>query len=771
MKRRNKIVLFLVLGSLAACSNTKFLKDNQQLYTGATIDIIGDSLSKKQKSNLEKTLQEQLRPKPNKSFLGLRPKLYFYNTTAEPKKEKGFRYWKKYKLGEKPVLFSDVDIEFNRKIIENYTENKGYFNVTTSYDTIAKDKKVKIVYHVQPHQQYKIEKVVFEKDSTLLNQEIQKVADKSLLKVGQPFDLDVIKAERERIDNHLKETGFYYFHPDNIIVQADSTEAKHRVNLKVRLKESTPEMATKQFAIDKVFVFADYNLRSRGRNNPLKMNTDSLTAYKDMYIIDPENRFKPQIYDRTLYFKKGDLYNRTNHNLSLNRLISLGTFKFVKNQFVISDSVHNKFDVYYMLTPNSFKSLQAEFLGKTNSANYAGSEVNLNWSHRNFLKGAEFFKATIFGAFDFQMGGHQNAKNIYRIGSNISLTWPRIIAPFEFKSSSAYVPRTRVNLGYEYQNRTQEYTLHNFNASFGYLWKEDAKKEHELKIIDITYVSPEKISDTYRKEMDSAAFLGNNSLKRAVEKQLIFGPTYSYTFTNTMLPKKHTFYYNGKIDASANLTGLISGASYRKGNQKEILGVAFSQYIKTEHDVRYYLKLNEKSMLASRLIAGYAHPYGNSEYMPFSKQFFAGGSNSIRAFRARTLGPGSYDPRNARSSFLHDQAGDIRLEFNTEYRANLFSFLNAAVFVDAGNVWLLNEDPEKPGGKFSKEFLSEVAVGAGVGLRFDFSILILRTDLAIPLRVPYYEKSERWNFKNIDFGDKSWRKDNLILNIAIGYPF
>src|SRR5690554_5223484 len=208
------------------------------------------------------------------------------------------------------------------------------------------------------------------------------------------------------------------------------------------------------------------------------------------------------------------------------------------------------------------------------------------------------------------------------------------------------------------------------------------------------------------------------SLKRVVEQQLIFGPVYSYTFTNTMLPKKHTFYYKGTLDLSANLTGLLSGADVKNDKQKTVLGVAFSQYAKMEHDFRYYLKLDEKSQIAARFIGGLAYPYGNSEHMPFSKQFFVGGSNSIRAFRARTLGPGSYDPRTEeRSSYFHDQAGDIKLEANVEYRANIVSFLNVGLFVDAGNVWLFNEEESRPGGKISKDFLSEIAVGAGIGLR------------------------------------------------------
>ena len=273
----------------------------------------------------------------------------------------------------------------------------------------------------------------------------------------------------------------------------------------------------------------------------LRTDTDTILWKDNVYIIDPKESSDLRYMTELCIFKSGDLYNRTNHNLTLNRLINLGTFKFVKNQFVLSDSTSKKFDVYYYLTPNDFKSLRLETLGKSNSASYVGGEVNFNWRHRNFFRGAEVFTATLYTAIDFQLGGSKDANNIYRAGSRFSLTWPRIIAPFRFHSSSAFVPRTKVELGYEYQNRTQLYTLHNFNASFGYLWKENALREHDLKIIEITYVTPEKISDKYKADMEDANNKNAEALKRVVEKQLIFGPVYSYTFTTTMLPKKHTF--------------------------------------------------------------------------------------------------------------------------------------------------------------------------------------------------------------------------------------
>lgn len=769
----NKAFFAAVALFLVGCSNTRFVPEGDFLYTGATVNIISDSLSKSKSKQLENDLKQTLTPKPNKSFLGLRPKLYIYNITGEPKKDSGFKHWLKYRVGEEPVYLSDVDIPFNLDIIENAAENQGYFNVSASYDTVSKNKKAEITYNVSPRTQYLINSVKFPSDSTLIGKEIAKTARRSLLKVDEPFNLNVIKTERERIDSYLKENGFYYFDPDNIIVQVDSTVVKHKVDLNVKVKDNTPELAKDQFTIDKIYIFSDYNLRTSRRNrNLVRTDIDTVLWKDNVYIIDPQKKFRPQIYDRALYFKSGDLYNRTNHNLTLNRLINLGTFKFVKNQFVISDSLNNTFDTYYYLTPNDFKSLRLETLGKSNSASYVGGEVNFNWRHRNFLKGAEVFTATLYSAIDFQLGGNKDANNIYRVGSKFSLTWPRIIAPFKFHSSSAFVPRTRVELGYEYQNRTQLYILHNFNASFGYLWKENALREHDLKVIEVTYVTPEKISDKYLADMNDENNRNAEALKRVVEKQLIFGPVYSYTYTTTMFPRKHTFYYKGLLDLSANLTGLISGANAEKGDEKTILGVPYSQYLKMEHDFRYYLKLNDKSQIATRFIGGVAYPYGNSVHMPFSKQFFVGGSNSVRAFRARTLGPGSYDPRTEeRSSYFHDQAGDIKLEANVEYRANLVSFLNVGVFVDAGNVWLFNEEESRPGGKISKDFLSEIAVGAGVGLRFDFNILVLRTDFAMPLRIPYLPKGDRWSFNEIDFSSKQWRRDNLMLNIAIGYPF
>ena len=278
------------------------------------------------------------------------------------------------------------------------------------------------------------------------------------------------------------------------------------------------------------------------------------------------------------------------------------------------------------------------------------------------------------------------------------------------------------------------------------------------------------MTDEYRQKIADDTL--GNSLQRIIDRQLIFGPTYSFTYTNTMEKrKKNTFYYKGSIELAGNIAGLVTGANAKKDNTATIFSVPFSQFTKMEHDFRHYLRLGRNSQLASRIIAGVGVPYGNSTELPYIRQFFIGGTNSIRAFRARAIGPGSFKVETAANSFLPDQSGDIKLELNTEYRTKLFSIVQGAVFVDAGNIWLMNKNDSKPGAEFSGRFLNELAVGTGVGLRFDLSFLVLRTDLAFPLRRPDNPEGSRWVLDQISFGNSSWRKENLVFNLAIGYPF
>lgn len=770
MKTKNLYYfLFLIVLLITwSCSNIRYLPEGELLYVGGKVKVIDSTISKKERKALEKEIKGLLRPKPNSKFLGLRAKLYFYNLAGEPKKEKGLRYWLRNKVGEPPVLFSQVDLGYSTNLIKNYSENRGYFKAKASADSTRRGKRITAEYEAFPGKQYRIKEVKFPTDSTELSRAISATQDKTLLKNGDGYDLDRIKAERIRIDARLKEQGYYYFGSDYLKVQVDSTVGSYETDLIIKVKEETPEQAKKVFTIGKIIIYPNYSLKDGNRKiKQLEKDSTAVEYYHDFTIIDKEKLFNPRVFDRALYFHKNDLYNRTNHNLSLNRLVNLGTFKFVKNQFKISDSVDNVLDAYYYLTPLKKKSIRIEVLGKTNSANYTGTELNINWSNRNTFKGAELFTISAFGGLEFQVSGQNNGFNVYRVGSEASLIWPRFIAPFKMSSSSGFVPKTKATLGYEFQKREQLYALNSFKASFGYLWKENIRKEHQVNVTNINYVSPNNVTALYREQIAL-----NPTLAKVIEKQLIFGPTYSYTYTNTMeTAKKHTIYYKGTFDTSGILTGLLTGSNVKKGDTTKVFGVAFSQFIKIENDFRHYMKLGPESQFASRIIVGAGYGYGNATELPFIKQFFIGGTNSIRAFRARSVGPGSYYSETETSSFLPDQSGDIKLEMNMEYRTKLFSVVKGAVFVDAGNIWLMNKNPYKPGAEFSKNFMEQIAVGTGVGLRFDLSFLLLRTDFAFPIRKPYNEEGNRWVIDQIDFGSGSWRKENLVFNLAIGYPF
>ena len=329
-------------------------------------------------------------------------------------------------------------------------------------------------------------------------------------------------------------------------------------------------------------------------------------------------------------------------------------------------------------------------------------------------------------------------------------------------------------LGLSLLHRLQYYQLFSVDASFGYNWKESISKEHNFNPLSITYAHLTNTTQKFDDLLNTNPFL-----RKSFEEQFIIGQNYSFTYNN-QLEKDHKnhLYFKGSIYLSGNLLQLVQSLLIKNkatpDTPYKIFGMIYSQYYKFDIDLRqYYNTIDQRSSLASRLIAGIGVAYGNSATLPYVKQFNIGGSNSVRAFSARSLGPGSYKiPDSVAAKSFIDQAGDIKLEVNSEYRFPIVRILRGALFIDAGNIWLLQEDPARPGSQFSsKTFLDEIAVGTGFGLRLDLSFFILRFDIAFPLRVPSLPQGERWVTNKINFGDPSWRKNNLALNIAIGYPY
>jgi len=764
----NKLRYYFFICSLLvleACSNTRYLPKGEKLYIGAEVKIVSDSITKSEKKALRADLKTLTRTKPNSSFLGLRLKLFAFNIAGIPKKPKGLRNWLKYNIGEPPVLASTVDLQLNKKILQNRLENKGFFIAAVTADTVGK-LRVKVKYIAIPGSQYRIKTVAFTVDSTQLGKAVSATFAKSLLTPNDPFNLDVIKGERTRIDQTLKEEGFYYFSPEYLLIKADSTIGNHQVNLYLTIKPETNYLAKNPFAIGEIYIYPNFSL-TQARADSTKNNA---VFFDGFYVIDKENTFKPSVFSRSMFFKSGELYNRKAHNLSLSRLMSIGSFKLVTNRFDRVESAPiPTLDAFYYLTPLPRKSIRFEVLGTTKSNNLTGSELSVNWRNRNAFRGAEQLTVKAYGGFEFQISGSKPGNNTYRLGAETTLSVPQFLVPFfHFNTSNAFVPRTKFTLGYEILNKPLLYTLTSSRILAGYNWKENIYKEHDLNIISINQVQPANISTKYKDSITKMP-----GLARTIERQFIIGSTYSFTYTDQLeVTRRNNIYFNGNIDIAGNILGLVQHANKRTGDSATIFGIRYSQYAKIDGDFRYYLKTGPASKLASRIIVGVGIPTGNSSELPFIKQYFAGGINSIRAFLARSVGPGTYRLNESNNNnFNPDQSGDIKLEVNTEYRKKLYRFIHGAIFIDAGNVWLYNNNENKPGAKFSKTFLKELAVGTGLGLRFDLSFLILRTDLAFPIRKPWLAGGNRWVFNQIDFGSKQWRSENLILNIAIGYPF
>jgi outer membrane protein assembly factor BamA len=761
MNFKQLILFFNIVLLIASCSNTKNLGANQNLFVGSDEKIKStDKLSSSKRKGLESEMHELVRPKPNTTVLGVRFKLTVFNMFKEPKKKKGIIHWLKYKVGEPPILASNSALEKNRQVIQNHLDNKGYFRDSVQMDTAIKNKKLHVTYTALLDTQYRIKAVSYPNDSSVLAQTIQRRAIKEkyrLLKPDDPYDLDVIKAERTRIDTRLKEHGFFYFGPDYLVANVDSTVGGHKVDIDMHIKPETPYYARKPYYINDVYVFTDFDING----------DTSLIGARNFHgytIIDPDNKFRPTIFTRTLVFDSGDLYNRTDHNLSLNRLITLGVYKFVKVRFEPADSV-GKLNAFYYLTPTNKKSIRFQVSALTKTNNATGGEFSVNWRNRNVFRGAELLTISANAGFQKQISAGIRV-NTLSYGLEANLYVPRIISPFKINTSSAFVPQTKFSAGYSFFNRTTEYVLNSASFGYGYVWKNSVKNENELTLFNINFVKPTNITEDYQKRIDT-----NLTLARSVQKQFILGTIYNYNYNTQAKPNANlnNFYFNGNIDVSGNLIGWITGASIKEGKQKEVFGEPFTQYIRVEADFRHYLRLGKFSSFNTRLDAGVGYAYGNDTILPFIKAFFAGGVSDLRGFRARTLGPGSYYAGNPRDSFIYDQPGDIKLLLSLEYRAKLFSILRYALFADAGNIWTLRDVKDQPGGKFTSDFLKDIAIDVGAGLRVDISILVLRLDIAFPLRLPYLPEGQK--FSDFNFGSSEWRKNNIVWNLAIGYPF
>jgi len=758
-------IYLLVAGVLVAyamgCSNTSYLAKGEKLYTGADISIETKE-SIPDKGDLQRDLNLLAKPEPNGKFLGLvRLKLWLYNVGIFKKS-----------LGEPPVLLQSVVPDRIVERMRTYLESKGYFWTDVRYTIRDEGSTADIQYSVDIRSPYKINGITVKGDSSMLVEAIRSTMGKTILAAGNQYDVGKLKEERDRIDAALKEKGYFYFSPDFIVFQADTTAGNKTIDLSLQVKKDIPAEATRVYSIGNIYIYSDYSLSRDSVAIPAG-DTINVGGY---YYIDLDKKFKPQAIIRSVFFKRGVVYSRKNHDLTLNRLMNLGVFKFANIRFIERDSAGVSYlEPHIYLTPLPSKTLRFELDGVSQSNNLAGPVLKSSLRNRNLFGGAELFTLTFEAGVAVPVGGGQSGGNSYEFGSRGELDLPKFVIPFGLENdSSLFVPKTRIGLGVSLLHRLLYYQLFSVDASFSYIWKQSVNTEQSFSPLSIAFAHL-----TNRTQIFDNLLSSNPFLKNSFNEQFIIGQNYSYTYNNQLeKERKNHLYFKGSIDLSGNLVALGQSLFTKHAATPEtpyaLFGTPYSEYYKFDIDLRKYFNANDQgASFANRLIVGVGFPYGNSTSLPYVRQFYIGGSNSVRAFVAGGLGPGSYKiPDTVAANSFIDQAGDIKLEANSEYRFPLVSVLKGAVFVDAGNIWLMRADSSRPGSQFSSSrFLNEIAVGTGFGLRVDLSFFILRADLAFPLRVPSLPSGNRWVVSKINVGSASWRKNNLALNIAIGYPF
>lgn len=746
---------------ISGCTGLGKIAENEYLVTEHKINLEKKE-NIKQYKKVRYALYEEITKNPNGKFLWMRPGLAIHNTFKEPKKQKGIKYWLKYKLGQAPVLLDELYYDKLSTTFENRLYHQGYFNARSSFQISKKRKTAEVIINIEAGQPYIIDTLIWPEPSDTVSMAINSISDNSLIRKGDSYDLNTLKNERRRIDEELKNMGFYYFNPDFIIFQADTSARQHFVKLKLTIKEDAPQEGRQIFTIDRISVAEDYRLES--------YHPDT-TQIGDYTVISASQYMKPKYFLNSILFNQDSLYSKQMHNHSLRQLMGLQSYKYVNARYSPSEKSTNMLDVTYMMTPSRKMSVSAELNAVNKSNNFAGPGIKLSYKSKNFFRGAELFSINLNGRFEKQVSGEGEGDTAYEIFIDTDLNIPRLIPSKLKKRYIPYLPSSGIALGFGRFARVSLYQFNFFATGITYTWRKNDFLTHVIKPVDISLTD---LAQTTEKFDEFLAM--NPSIQKSFDEQFIIGASYNFIINKLPPENTHRYYLNIGVDPSGNLIHLLSkiSKSYRDDPEKPvtILGNPVSQFFRIRTDFRYYFKTGKESIMATRFYAGVGLPYGNSEVMPYVKQFYTGGTNSLRAFRARSLGPGSYTPTDDIENVLVDQTGEIKLETNIEYRFPIAGFLKGAVFTDLGNVWLVNEDTLRPGGKFNIDtFHEQIAAGVGVGLRIDVNLLVLRFDWAIPVRKPWLPEGERWVFDEINLFDPRWRKDNFLWNISIGYPF
>ncbi len=759
------IALFLTIGFIAftsGCSTTSRLQEGEILYTGAKPLKIQTPEGEKAAPDLDSQVKTAINVAPNNCLISpyyrypLPIGLWVYNHWDEPKG--GLGKWIYEKLVQEPVLISDVRPEVRTKMIDEILDNNGYFQGSASYELVQgkNKKKASIRYNISTGPSYAMDSIIMLPDTCHLNHMIDSIARRgTYLKAGQRYCADSLASERVRITNSLRNRGYYFFNPEYIKYLADSTINRGSITMKVTLDANIPEYALQRYVTGKIQTTVNRNL---GGGTP-----DTTYTKRGMLIQMQPSKLRKAIIPENVTFRHGKVFSVRDMNRTQTYLSQLGIFNAIDIQAVRDTTASvPTLDVYIDCTFDTpwQANFEVDVTSKSNS--YLGPGASIGVTNRNLWGGGEQLNIQLRGAYEWETGKSNNRSvfSSYEVGLTSSLAFPRLIAPRFIPRRRHSMNWTRITLSGKFLNRPHYFTLGQIDGSFSYDWQSSRHVSQTLNLFKLTYTN--LLRSTH--EFDSI-MANNPAIALSFQSQFVPQISYTYNYSRNFR-KRRTVDFSFTIQEAGNVMWGLWKAFGSKTGEMKLLNTPFSQFIKGSAQLVYGHRLGLKDIwLVSRVGIGAEHAYGNSSVVPYSEQFYIGGANSIRAFTVRSLGPGSYRPPEAETNGYFDQTGTFKLELNTELRFPIIGPLHGALFLDAGNIWLLKDDPDRPGGTLKgSTFLNDIALGTGVGLRFDLGMMVIRGDLGYALHAPY-DTGERGYFNMPSFGK------SLAFHLAIGYPF
>lgn len=753
----------------AGCLTTSNLPEGEVLYTGLKKINYLDRDSSDYSVQVEEEVEAALTCAPNGALLGssyyrtpFQLKLWIYNRYANSTSK--FGKWMLKTFGHEPVLVSYVSPKMRALVAKNLLRSNGYFNADVGYEIIPQKnpKKAKISYTVKNNQLYTIDTIKYLRYPAEMDSLIHTTMDNSRLRTGEAFAVSSLDAERNRLNSLFRDNGFYFYRSAYSVFLADSVSNPGRVELHMQPVAGMPAEARRKWYLGR--------MRVELRRSAMEQLTDSI-IHRNLSVYYSGK--KPPIRLRTLLrdikLRRKQLYSQTNYQESAGVINSLGLFSMSDFKFTPRDTTA-ACDTLDMTLNCVFDkpydgSIEANYMIKSNDR--TGPGLVLNVTKRNAFRGGEKLNFSLKGSYEWQTGrrvsgGSSSAINSYEYGADISVEYPRIEAPFGLYSRHRFYkpPSTLLSLSGNVLNRANYFKMLTVTAGLTYKFQTSPNSRHEFSPLLLDYNFLRNTTATFDSIMTA-----NPAIYVSMRNQFVPKIKYTYTYTSPT-GSLNPILWETTVTEGGNLLSLFyvaAGKDFSKKG-KGLFGNPFAQFVKLNTSLRKTWQTGQKSQLVGRVAAGILWAYGNSDRAPYNEQFYVGGANSIRAFTVRSIGPGKYVAPNTNYAYL-DQTGDIKLELNLEYRFNLFGNLYGATFLDAGNIWLLKKDPNRPDSEFKPStFFRQLATGTGVGLRYDMDFIVLRLDLGVAIHVPY--DTGKSGYYNIP---KFW--DGVGLHFAIGYPF